>query len=67
MTTANWMGWMPYWAATGIRMGATMMVADRVSMNMPTKSRKITSRIMMTYLLEVRDTRKFTMMVGSFT
>lgn len=51
---------------TGIRMGATMMVADRVSMNIPTISRKITSRIMITYLLEVSVVRKFTMMVGTF-
>ena len=41
-----------------------MMVADRVSMNIPTNSRKITSRIMMTYLLSVRLTRKLTTVLG---
>ena len=31
MTRANCTGAMPYCAATGIKMGATMMVADSVS------------------------------------
>ena len=58
---------MPYWAATGIRIGAQMMVADRVSINIPTKSRNRTSSIMITYLLSVKPVRKVIIIFGNFS
>ena len=58
---------MPYDAATGIRIGATMIVAESVSMNIPTNNRNNTSKIMMMYLLLVMLTRKLTTVAGNLS